>query len=516
MPSRTTRCAGACDALPDPTGHSAKSNDNTVRLSNLSTEATEHDVQELCRSIGAVSRVHVAKDKHSGTARGTAFVTFYRRVDAERAVSELCGLGHDNLILHAEWASQAANVNTKPRGGAASDPYAHSAALGHRAQGLTRHKRCQICTKPLPESSERLCSVCAAPPAYRSSSNSSGSSDGCSERSWRSSSSSSGSSSSSSSGRGSSYRPPHSRRYESSSFGSSRYNDRYSSGRPGNHVRQRQQQQAEAQAEMVAQRACTGQLGSARIGSSRTDAPRPRTKAELKAAKKQAKLAAQEAAQQAMAELDMGGPAKSNAEPAAGMSGGSEAAVVATEPQTEVERIAAALLESAPAAEPKQGQQGQKSATWIRTAVAKAKKEHQLRVADAVALALTLAVGGASTGSQVLPRLRKCAPVIEALCDELEPQEVASAIINGAATASRFQQLSSSAGGSDGGGGGSTACQWLQLLFNDVDSLDEDGIADWWAVCDGNATAGDGQFAAELQGFLSWLEEAEIEEDDEP
>ena len=46
---------------------------------------------------------------------------------------------------------------------AVNDAYAHSAALGHRAKGLERKRRCQICTKPLPEDCGRLCVACATP-----------------------------------------------------------------------------------------------------------------------------------------------------------------------------------------------------------------------------------------------------------------------------------------------------------------------------------------------------------------
>ena len=66
--------------------------------------------------------------------------------------------------------------------GRADDPFAHSAALGHRAQGLERRRRCQICTRPVPEDCGRLCALCVSPsrqPARAFGSSSAGS--------WRSS-----------------------------------------------------------------------------------------------------------------------------------------------------------------------------------------------------------------------------------------------------------------------------------------------------------------------------------------
>ena len=43
---------------------------------------------------------------------------------------------------------------------ARQDPYAHSEALGHRAQGIERKRRCQACTRPLAEHCVRLCDSC--------------------------------------------------------------------------------------------------------------------------------------------------------------------------------------------------------------------------------------------------------------------------------------------------------------------------------------------------------------------
>ena len=41
-----------------------------------------------------------------------------------------------------------------------ADPYAHSAALGHRAQNIERKRRCQECTRALKEHESRLCEGC--------------------------------------------------------------------------------------------------------------------------------------------------------------------------------------------------------------------------------------------------------------------------------------------------------------------------------------------------------------------
>ena len=50
------------------------------------------------------------------------------------------------------------------------------------------------------------------------------------------------------------------------------------------------------------------------------------------------------------------------------------------------------------------------------------------------------------------------------------------------------------------------------MLFNEVDALDGDGIADWWEHS--SATPGGSEFATELKSFLGWLEDADTEDED--
>lgn len=42
----------------------------TIRISNLSEEADQDDIKDLCRPFGTVLRAHVAKDKVSELALG--------------------------------------------------------------------------------------------------------------------------------------------------------------------------------------------------------------------------------------------------------------------------------------------------------------------------------------------------------------------------------------------------------------------------------------------------------------
>ncbi|GAB2274414.1 hypothetical protein Dimus_009181 [Dionaea muscipula] len=86
-----------------------RNEENSVRVTNLSEDTREPDLQELFRPFGVITRVYVALDQKTGTSRGFGFVNFVNREDAERAISKLNGYGYDNLILRVEWATPRAN-----------------------------------------------------------------------------------------------------------------------------------------------------------------------------------------------------------------------------------------------------------------------------------------------------------------------------------------------------------------------------------------------------------------------
>lgn len=77
---------------------------NTLRVTNLSENTTEADLQELFQRYGRISRVYLAKDKETMQSRGFAFVSFVNKDDAARAMEELQGFGYDHLILKIEFA----------------------------------------------------------------------------------------------------------------------------------------------------------------------------------------------------------------------------------------------------------------------------------------------------------------------------------------------------------------------------------------------------------------------------
>lgn len=84
---------------------------NTIRVTNISEDTSEADLQALFQPFGRISRVYLAKDKETMRSRGFAFVSFVHREDAAKAMDKLQGYGYDHLILKLEWARPSAPKN---------------------------------------------------------------------------------------------------------------------------------------------------------------------------------------------------------------------------------------------------------------------------------------------------------------------------------------------------------------------------------------------------------------------
>jgi len=76
----------------------------TLRVTNISEDTAEQDLQILFKPYGNISRIYLAKDRETHQSRGFAFVSFVHREDAARAMDALQGHGYDHLILKIEWA----------------------------------------------------------------------------------------------------------------------------------------------------------------------------------------------------------------------------------------------------------------------------------------------------------------------------------------------------------------------------------------------------------------------------
>ncbi|KAJ2744055.1 translation initiation factor eIF3 subunit g [Coemansia sp. BCRC 34301] len=97
---RAAGSLGAGDARGD-----RRDEQPTIRITNLSEDTLEADVNQLCRPFGPLARVFVATDRSTGHCKGYAFVSYYDHDSAEKAIAKLNGHGFDNLILNAHWAN---------------------------------------------------------------------------------------------------------------------------------------------------------------------------------------------------------------------------------------------------------------------------------------------------------------------------------------------------------------------------------------------------------------------------
>ena len=52
--------------------------------------------------------MYLAKDMNTFLSKGFAFITYYNRGDAQKAIDKLNGHGYDNLIMQVMWAKPKA------------------------------------------------------------------------------------------------------------------------------------------------------------------------------------------------------------------------------------------------------------------------------------------------------------------------------------------------------------------------------------------------------------------------
>ncbi|KAF9623617.1 hypothetical protein IFM89_003544 [Coptis chinensis] len=86
-----------------------RNDENSVRVTNLSEDTREPDLQDLFSTFGPVSRVYIAYDQKTGMSRCFGYVNFVYKGDADKVIAKLNGYGYDNLILRVEWAAPRTN-----------------------------------------------------------------------------------------------------------------------------------------------------------------------------------------------------------------------------------------------------------------------------------------------------------------------------------------------------------------------------------------------------------------------
>lgn len=93
--------------------------ENTIRVSNLTKQATEDDLRELFEPFGRVFRISLPRAERVEPGgmvvkepRGFAYIAFVNKQDAERAMERLQGHGYDHLLLKLEWAQATKKETT--------------------------------------------------------------------------------------------------------------------------------------------------------------------------------------------------------------------------------------------------------------------------------------------------------------------------------------------------------------------------------------------------------------------
>lgn len=97
-----------------------------VHVTGVPQEATEDDIKSLFQKYGAVERLRILTNK-AGKSRGSAFVAFEDREQAERAIKELDKTKFNNQILTVE-KSTPTNFKPYSRVGPSPSPSAESSA----------------------------------------------------------------------------------------------------------------------------------------------------------------------------------------------------------------------------------------------------------------------------------------------------------------------------------------------------------------------------------------------------
>lgn len=75
-----------------------------IRISNLSVNTSENDLEDLVKQFGPTSKMYLSRDKTTGLCKGFAYIHFKNKADAAKAIQYLNGYGYDHLILSVDWS----------------------------------------------------------------------------------------------------------------------------------------------------------------------------------------------------------------------------------------------------------------------------------------------------------------------------------------------------------------------------------------------------------------------------
>ncbi|OLL24957.1 Eukaryotic translation initiation factor 3 subunit G [Neolecta irregularis DAH-3] len=98
------RAGSKRDAAGDSMYRRDRDDSTTLRVTNVSEDATDEDLKVLFGRYGPVTRAFVGKDHATGRGKGFAFINFADRDSATKACEKMDGFGYDNLILRVEFS----------------------------------------------------------------------------------------------------------------------------------------------------------------------------------------------------------------------------------------------------------------------------------------------------------------------------------------------------------------------------------------------------------------------------
>jgi len=80
----------------------------SLRITNISEICEEDTLRQLFARYGTLQRVFLARDQVTMLCKGFAFITYYEKDKAQKAIDKLHGHGLDNLIMQVQWAKPRA------------------------------------------------------------------------------------------------------------------------------------------------------------------------------------------------------------------------------------------------------------------------------------------------------------------------------------------------------------------------------------------------------------------------
>ncbi len=123
---------------------STEANSAKVYVGNLPFSVGEEELKNLFSSYGEISEVSLISDKFSGRSKGFGFVTFAKKADAEKAISEMNDKDMQGRPLKVSEAKPMDPDSPRPRrsfGGGRDRNFGGGGGGGSGSRGRDRPRR---------------------------------------------------------------------------------------------------------------------------------------------------------------------------------------------------------------------------------------------------------------------------------------------------------------------------------------------------------------------------------------